>query len=55
MKKRVIVLDTNVLLHDPESPLHFANENVVIPIQVVEAQCILAPNIFLILFWVIYN
>ena len=36
MKKRVIVLDTNVLLHDPESPLHFANENVVIPIQVVE-------------------
>ena len=36
MKKRVIILDTNVLLHDPESPLHFANENVVIPIQVVE-------------------
>ena len=36
MKKRVIVLDTNVLLHDPESPLHFAKENVVIPIQVVE-------------------
>ncbi len=36
MKKRVIVLDTNVLLHDPESPLHFTNENVVIPIQVVE-------------------
>ena len=36
MKKRVIVLDTNVLLHDPESPLHFANDNVVIPIQVVE-------------------
>ena len=36
MKKRVIVLDTNVLLHDPESPLHFANENIVIPIQVVE-------------------
>ena len=36
MKKRVIVLDTNVLLHDPESPLNFANENVVIPIQVVE-------------------
>ena len=27
MKKRDIVLDTNVLLHDPESPLHFANEN----------------------------
>ena len=36
MKKKVIVLDTNVLLHDPESPLHFARENVVIPIQVVE-------------------
>ena len=36
MKKRVFVLDTNVLLHDPESPLHFANENVLIPIQVVE-------------------
>ena len=36
MKKRVIILDTNVLLHDPESPLHFSNENVVIPIQVVE-------------------
>ena len=36
MKKRVIVLDTNVLLHDPESLLHFSNENVVIPIQVVE-------------------
>jgi len=36
MKKRVIVLDTNVLLHDPESPLHFTNDNVVIPIQVVE-------------------
>ena len=35
MKKRVIILDTNVLLNDPESPLHFANENVVIPIQVV--------------------
>ena len=36
MKNRVIVLDTNVLLHDPESPLHFVNDNVVIPIQVVE-------------------
>ena len=36
MNKRVIVLDTNVLLHDPESPLHFAHDNVVIPIQVVE-------------------
>ena len=36
MKKRVIILDTNVLLHDPESPLHFANENVLMPIQVVK-------------------
>ena len=36
MKKRVIVLDTNVLIHDSETPLHFAIENVVIPIQVVK-------------------
>ena len=36
MKKRVIVLYTNVELYDPEWPLHFANENVVIPIQAVE-------------------
>ena len=36
MKKRVIVLDTNGLIHYPESPLHFANENVVIAIKVVE-------------------
>ena len=36
MKKRVTILDTNVLINDPKSPIHFANENVVIPIQVVE-------------------
>ena len=36
MKKRVTVLDTNVFINDPKSPLHFANENVAIPIQVVE-------------------
>lgn len=36
MTNKVIVLDTNVLLHDPESPLHFSNDKVVIPIQVVE-------------------
>ena len=35
MRKRVIVLDTNVLSHDPESPVHFANKNIVNPIQVV--------------------
>src|ERR1700685_2604532 len=30
------VLDTNVLLHDPASPLHFENNNVLIPIEVLE-------------------
>ena len=34
--KKIIVLDTNVLLHDPHSINHFSNENIVIPIQVVE-------------------
>ena len=33
MKKRVIVLDTNGLIHDPEWPLHFADENVENPIR----------------------
>tara|TARA_B100000073_G_C23744389_1_gene574660 strand:- start:868 stop:2259 length:1392 start_codon:yes stop_codon:yes gene_type:complete len=36
MTRKVIILDTNVLLHDPESIFHFANDNVIIPIQVVE-------------------
>ena len=36
MKKRATFLDTNVLINDPKSPLHFANENVLIPIQIVE-------------------
>lgn len=36
MTNKVIVLDTNVLLHDHESPLHFSDDKVVIPIQVVE-------------------
>lgn len=30
------VLDTNVLLHDPKSPFHFDDNNVFIPIEVVE-------------------
>ncbi len=30
------ILDTNVLLHDPQSPLHFQNNDVLIPIEVVE-------------------
>jgi PhoH-like ATPase len=36
--KRVksFVLDTNVLLHDPKSPFHFDDNNVLIPIEVVE-------------------
>jgi PhoH-like ATPase len=36
MKKRVFVIDTNLLLNYPKLPLHFANENVVIPIPVAE-------------------
>ena len=30
------VLDTNVLLHDPKSPFHFDDNNVLIPIEVIE-------------------
>lgn len=30
------VLDTNVLLHDPKSPFHFEENNVLIPIEVIE-------------------
>jgi len=30
------VLDTNVLLHDPQSIFHFENNNVLIPIEVIE-------------------
>src|SRR3954453_4471171 len=30
------VLDTNVLLHDPESILNFEDNNVIIPIEVIE-------------------
>lgn len=30
------VLDTNVLLHDPKSPFHFEDNNVLIPIEVIE-------------------
>lgn len=38
MKKPVknYVLDTNVLLHDPQSLLHFDENNVLIPIEVIE-------------------
>ncbi len=34
--KKVFVLDTNVLLHDPNSILHFQEHDVVIPIVVIE-------------------
>ena len=30
------ILDTNVLLHDPNSPLNFKDNNVLIPIEVIE-------------------
>jgi PhoH-like ATPase len=30
------ILDTNVLLHDPDSPLHFQDNCVLIPIEVIE-------------------
>jgi len=30
------ILDTNVLLHDPNSPLNFQDNNVIIPIEVIE-------------------
>src|SRR2546428_10742476 len=30
------ILDTNVLLHDPDSLLNFAENNVLIPIEVIE-------------------
>src|SRR5512139_2823735 len=34
--KKTFVLDTNVLLHDPNSPFSFADGDVVIPIAVIE-------------------
>lgn len=34
--KKVFVLDTNVLLHDPNSILHFQEHDVVLPIVVIE-------------------
>ena len=34
--KKNFVLDTNVLLHDPKAILHFDDNNVVIPIYVIE-------------------
>ena len=30
------ILDTNVLLHDPNSLLNFADNNVLVPIEVIE-------------------
>ena len=36
MKDKIVVLDTNVLLHDPEAPHRFGDLRVVIPMQVVE-------------------
>ena len=36
MSKKVVVLDTNVLLHDPEAPSSFGSDRNVLPIQVVE-------------------
>ena len=36
MKNSIVVLDTNVLLHDPEAPTRFGAKSVVLPIQVIE-------------------
>ena len=36
MKSSIVVLDTNVLLHDPEAPTRFGPKSVVLPIQVIE-------------------
>jgi PhoH-like ATPase len=36
MKDKTVILDTNVLLHDPEAPNRFGNLKVVIPMQVIE-------------------
>ena len=35
-ENKIVVLDTNVLLHDPEAPHRFGDLRVVIPMQVVE-------------------
>ena len=36
MANKVVVLDTNVLLHDPQAPTRFGDRNVVLPMQVIE-------------------
>ena len=36
IKKRTVIPDTNVSLHDPESPRRFGSDQVIIPIQVIE-------------------
>jgi PhoH-like ATPase len=40
--RKNFVLDTNVLLHDPNSLLSFANNSVLIPIEVIEKR---APSV----------
>ena len=34
--EKIFVLDTNVLIHDPEAMFHFADNRVVIPMTVIE-------------------
>ncbi|MEM6256641.1 MAG: PIN domain-containing protein [Cyanobacteria bacterium P01_A01_bin.123] len=34
--KKIFILDTNVLLHDPQAMLRFEDNDVVLPITVVE-------------------
>ena len=36
MTMKVVVLDTNVLLHDPDAPRSFGSNRIVLPIQVIE-------------------
>ncbi len=33
---REVIVDTNVLLHDPDAFLHFPDRNVLIPLRVLE-------------------
>ncbi len=34
--KKIFVLDTNVLIHDPEATIHFEDNDVILPITVIE-------------------
>ena len=36
MPRKSFVIDTNVLLHDPEAPTQFGNNDVIIPLSVLE-------------------